>query len=88
MRTVYCVQRFSAKTGALSPKPVRQFGTEGEALAAGREMPGHVVGAVVFSIEGSPTTGYWSEPRRLAVVGRVPSEWRCDRFRRLRPLMA
>lgn len=75
LRTVYCVQSFSEKAGAIRPKPIRQFGTEAEALAAGREMRGHVVGAVVFSIEGSPTTGYWSEPRQLAVMGQVPCEW-------------
>lgn len=72
LRTVYCVQSFARKAGALWAKPIRQFGSRAEAMAVGGEMRGHVIGAIVFSIEGCPTTGYWSEPTVLARLGTAP----------------
>ena len=75
--TVYLVQGFTEKQGALRGDPPTRCKSEDAAKRAARLLGETKAGAVAFSSSGDAELGdFDDEPVVLSVVGRVPDQFR------------
>lgn len=70
--TIYCVQPFRKVGRKLTLTEPRQFKKPDEALRAGEAAGRRWAGVLVYSVEGSPESDDWGEPKILATHGQTP----------------
>lgn len=70
--TRYCVQAFARRRGILIPDQAQQFRRRELALAAGNRAARWAAGVAVFQVDGETESGFWREPRLLAMHGETP----------------
>lgn len=73
LRTVFCVITYGKKARKLEKGPLRQYGSEPDAVAAAEELARRVAGVVAFSVRGDPTFDFWEEPVVIKTWGEVPA---------------